>query len=232
MHKLEAAEDGFQRALRFAAREFAQDRPVKDLFAIQSRIIEHLRVVLNDPGRGVVPELPTDAAPMHRLFHTEIAQPSQMWATHPPSPAREENLKRRCIACAIDARPAMELLHDAQALRERGSLDMFNGEAPTCVDTAVSLEQLEREFAALSLSRRYQGLYLGRSCTRTPRAPWTRCMPRRCRPAICCRRWTACICPTTARRSNNCASASANAPPFQQAPGAAAAVRSTALTRC
>ncbi len=37
-------------ALRFAAREFAQDRPIKDLFAIQSRIIEHLRLVLNDPA--------------------------------------------------------------------------------------------------------------------------------------------------------------------------------------
>ncbi|AAW73296.1 hypothetical protein BRM22_25330 [Xanthomonas oryzae pv. oryzae] len=230
MHTLEAAEDGFQRALRFAAREFAQDRPIKDLFAIQSRIIEHLRLVLNDPGHSVVPEVPTDAARMHRLFHTEIAQLSQMWATRPPNATREENLKRRCIACAIDARPAMELLHDAQALRERVSLGMFNGEAPTCVDTAVSLEQLEREFAALSLSRRYQGSTWG-AHARVPRAPWTRCMPRRCRPAICCRRWTACICSTTAKRSKNCASA--NAPPFQQAPGAAAsAVRSTALTRC
>lgn len=169
LHKLEAADDGFQRALRFAAREFAQDRPVKDLFAIQSRIIEHMRVVLNDPGHGAVPAVPTETAPMHRLFHGEIAQPSQMWATHPPSGAREENLKRRYIACPIDARPAMELLHDAQALRERVSLGMFNGQAPTCVDTAVSLEQLERDFAALSLSRRYQGLYLGRSCTRTAR---------------------------------------------------------------
>lgn len=115
LHKLEAADDGFQRALRFAAHEFAQDRPVKDLFAIQSRIIEHMRVVLNDPAHGAVPAVPTDAAQLHRLFHSDIAQPSQMWATHPPSAAREENLKRRYIACPIDARPAMELLHDAQA---------------------------------------------------------------------------------------------------------------------
>ncbi len=198
--------------MRFAAREFAQDRPVKDLFAIQSRIIEHMRVVLNDPAHGAVPAVPTDAAQLHRLFHSDIAQPSQMWATHPPSAAREENLKRRYIACPIDARPAMELLHDAQALHERISLGMFDGQAPTCVDTAVSLAQLDSEFAALSLSRRYRGLYLGRACTRTART-LAGCMPRRCRPAICCRRWTAFTCPTMARRSNSCASASANAPP-------------------
>ncbi|KQQ82570.1 Zn-dependent protease with chaperone function [Xanthomonas sp. Leaf131] len=166
LHKLEAADDGWQRALRFAGREFAQDRPVKDLFAIQSRIIEHMRVVLNDPGHGVVPALPQQQAEQYRLFQNEIAQPSQMWATHPPSAAREENLKRRYIACPIDARPAMELLHDAQSLREQVSRGLLTGEVPAFVDTEVSLAQLEREFGALSLSRRYQGLYLGRSCTR------------------------------------------------------------------
>lgn len=170
LHKLEAADDGWQRALRFAEREFAQDRPVKDLFAIQSRIIEHMRVVLNDPGHGVVPAVPADAAHAYRLFQNDIAQPSQMWATHPPSAAREENLKRHYIACPIDARPAMEVLRNAHALREQVSLGLFTGQAPTCVDIEVSLAALEREFAALSLSRRYQGLYLGRFCTRAGRA--------------------------------------------------------------
>ncbi|MBB5866089.1 Zn-dependent protease with chaperone function [Xanthomonas arboricola] len=166
LHKLQAADDGWQRALRFAEREFAQGRPVKDLFAIQLRIIEHMRVVLNDPGHGVVPTVPEQQAAHYRLFQNEIAQPSQMWATHPPSAAREENIKRHYIACPIDARPAMELLHEAQALREQVSRGLLTGEAPDFVDTEVSLAQLEREFGALSLSRRYQGLYLGRSCTR------------------------------------------------------------------
>lgn len=169
LHKLEAADDGWQRALRFAGREFAQDRPVKDLFAIQSRIIEHMRVVLNDPGHGVVPAVPEETAHAYRLFQNDIAQPSQMWATHPPSAAREENLKRHYIACPIDARPAMDVLRNAQALREQVSLGLFTGQAPSCVDIEVSLAALEREFAALSLSRRYQGLYLGRSCTRAAR---------------------------------------------------------------
>lgn len=169
LHKLEAADDGWQRALRFAGREFAQDRPVKDLFAIQSRIIEHMRVVLNDPGHGVVPAVPEETAHAYRLFQNDIAQPSQMWATHPPSAAREENLKRHYIACPIDARPAMDVLRNAPALREQVSLGLFTGQAPSCVDIEVSLAALEREFAALSLSRRYQGLYLGRSCTRAAR---------------------------------------------------------------
>ncbi|MEA5125409.1 M48 family metallopeptidase [Xanthomonas floridensis] len=169
LHKLEAADDGWQRALRFAGREFAQERPVKDLFAIQSRIIEHMRVVLNDPAHGATPTVPAQAAQAHRLFQNDIAQASQMWATHPPSAAREENLKRRYIACPIDARPAMELLRNAQALREQVSRRLLTGEVSGFVDTAVSLAALEREFAALPLSRRYQGLYLGRSCTRNAR---------------------------------------------------------------
>lgn len=169
LHKLEAADDAWQRAVRFAGREFAQERPVKDLFAIQSRIIEHMRVVLNDPAHGATPSVPAQAAQAHRLFQHDIAQASQMWATHPPSAAREENLKRHYIACPIDVRPAMALLRNAQALREQVCRRLLTGEVSGFVDTAVSLAALERDFAALPLSRRYQGLYLGRSCTRNAR---------------------------------------------------------------
>lgn len=212
LHKLEAADDGFQRALRFAAREFAQDRPVKDLFAIQSRIIEHMRVVLNDPGHGAVPAVPTETAPMHRLFHGEIAQPSQMWPRIRPAPHA-----RRISSAATSPAPSMRARPWSCCMTPRRCVNASRWACSTARrPPAWTLPFRWSSWNATSPRCRCRGATKG--CTsgvrvRARRAPWTSCMPHRCRPATCCRHWTACTCPTMARRSNSCASASANAPP-------------------
>lgn len=166
LHRLGAADAAWSRALQFANGEFHHKRPVKDLFAIQSRIIEHLRTVLADPGYGQSPSVPQDGNGGHRVFKTELVQPPQMWSTHPSSAAREHNIKQVYVSCAIDERPALCLLRDAQALKEQVSRRLMTAEAAEFAATEDSLRRLDEEYAARSFSPRYRGSYLGRSFVR------------------------------------------------------------------
>lgn len=167
LHRLGAADDAWTRTLRFANREYANQRPVADLFAVQSRIIEHLRRVFADAEYGEPPQLPADGREQHRVFKSELAQPPQMWSTHPANSDRERNLKRSYVACEIDPRPALSLLRDAQALKERISRDMIDSAEPLPpAPIEETLERVDRDFDDLALDRRYRGTYLGRSIVR------------------------------------------------------------------
>ncbi|WP_205757431.1 M48 family metallopeptidase [Lysobacter enzymogenes] len=167
LHRLGAADDAWTRALDFANREYAAQRPVADLFAVQTRMIEHLRRVFADAEYGEPPQLPADGRERHRVFKSELAQPPQMWSTHPANSDRERNIKRSYVACEIDPRPAMSLLRDAQALKERMSREMIDTAEPLpAAPIADSLQRLDREFEDLTLDRRYRGTYLGRSIVR------------------------------------------------------------------
>lgn len=167
LHRLGAADDAWDRALSFAGREYANKRPVVDLFAVQTRIIGHLRQVFADAEYGEPPQLPNSDRAGHRVFKNEMAQPPQMWSTHPANSDREHNIKRSYIECAIDPRPAMSLLRDPQALKERMSREMINARDPLPpVPIEESLTHLERDYADLALDRRFRGTYLGRSIVR------------------------------------------------------------------
>ncbi len=166
LHRLGAADAAWGRALQFANSEFQQGRPVKDLFVVQTRIIERLRAVLADPAYGQSPTVPQDRKDSHRVFQAELVQPPQMWSTHPSSTAREENLKQVYVSCPIDERPALCLLRDAQSLKEQVSLRMMSNPPAEFAPAEESLRRLDEEYAAISFSPRYRGSYLGRSFVR------------------------------------------------------------------
>ncbi|GAB3513508.1 M48 family metallopeptidase [Pseudoxanthomonas daejeonensis] len=171
LHRLGAADEAWNRALSFASDELRQGRSVQDLFAIQARVIEHLQIVLDDPGYGRSPELPAAAREGHRLFVAELAPPPQMWSTHPSNTAREASIKRRYVACEIDQRPALDLFRDGTQLKVQLSQGLFRGELPEAPPMETSLVSLDRGYAALSMSRRYRGSYLGRSIVRAHSRP-------------------------------------------------------------
>ena len=58
LHRLSAADDAWDRAARFAWAEAGNKRVVSDVYALQSRVIEHMSVVLDDPFYGKYPPLP------------------------------------------------------------------------------------------------------------------------------------------------------------------------------
>jgi Zn-dependent protease with chaperone function len=167
LHRLAAAEDAWDKTLGFARGEVANKRSVADLFAVQIRIIERMREILNQPHYGGVPPLPDSGRDAHRVFHTALAQPPRMWLTHPPSSDRESNAKRHYIGAPLDERSGWELFNDAPALRARMSAHVQRS-APesVAVPLADSLDGLDRQYADAFLDRRYRGTYLSRSIVR------------------------------------------------------------------
>ncbi|MGD8861291.1 MAG: M48 family metallopeptidase [Myxococcales bacterium] len=166
LHKLHAADDAYQTACSLLASELRQGRPARDLFTVQSKVLESMRRILDDESHGQVPELPAEPA-QHRLFQAAFAQPPKMWSTHPPSHEREENAKRVYIPSALVKRPAWELFSDLPRARENMTRHllklMSEEELPEAVPEERTLERVDEFFGGTHLDRCYRGLYLGRS---------------------------------------------------------------------
>ena len=166
LYKLEAADDAWGRAVGFVMSEKAKGRMTRDLFEIQSQVVAHMGQLLGDPVYGQVPTRVAPEPAEHRVFKAELAQPPQMWLSHPLNHEREANAKRHYIAAPIDARPAWALFDQPQALREAVTAKLL-GEAPAEAkphDDALGAlgQQFEREF----FKSRYRGIYFGRSIVR------------------------------------------------------------------
>ncbi len=168
LYKLGPAETAWNRTITFVGEECVRNRKVADLFAIQSRVLEHLRVVYDDLQYGRVPAVDREAAPARRLFKVDFARPPQMWATHPLNHEREENAKRVYVDAPLDDRSAWVVFADPAALREKVSLALYNEGAAKVpvIATGVAIEHLDAEFRREFLNRFYRGAYLGRSVVR------------------------------------------------------------------
>lgn len=168
LHRLGPADDAWDAAVRFSNQEIDKKRPPADLFAVQERILEHLRRVLDDADFGQAPERPRAAREAHRVFEEALAQPPRMWSTHPPNREREDNAKRRYVPSSIDERPAWSLFRDEAALRREVSRRFFDAGGPTPIEEpAVPIEEtlarVDEDYRRPSLDRRYRGAYLNRT---------------------------------------------------------------------
>ena len=72
LHRLGPADDAWDQAVRFSNTEIDKKRPPEDLFAVQERILEHLRRVLDDEGFGAVPPRPKLGGEAHRVFEEAL----------------------------------------------------------------------------------------------------------------------------------------------------------------
>lgn len=167
LHRLNAADDAWDKTLSFANKEAGNQRGITDLFQVQLRIIERMREILNQPDYGVVPPLPAQSPDAHRVFKSELAQPPRMWLTHPPSSDREQNAKERYVAAPVDERSAWELFDDPQVLKQEMSAHVFREvEKIEPVPMEKTLENLEKLYGRAFLDRKYHGVYLNRSPVR------------------------------------------------------------------
>lgn len=167
LHKLQAADEAWERAYGFAHGELTQKRALQDVFAIQTRIIERIGAIRDDPSYGKVPPPPAKQPEGHRLFRADLAHPPRMWATHPFNHERESNAKRVYVPAAIDERSAWELFDDPTAVRARMTAHVLSTkEDTTPLSTEEALQQLNARFERESFKRAYRGAYLGRSVVR------------------------------------------------------------------
>ena len=174
LHKLNAADEAWGRSLSFATTEAGEGRGIADLYSVQTRIIEHLGVILDDPEFGQIPPLPEKAREQHRLFNRSMASPPKMWSTHPENSAREENAKRLYIAGTIDDRSAWMIFSDPDKLRSTVSSHIYKKDLEV-VPWEQSLEHLDAQFNRAYLFPRFRGAYLGRSVVRHEENPVALC---------------------------------------------------------
>ncbi|HHH30728.1 MAG TPA: Zn-dependent protease with chaperone function, partial [Polyangiaceae bacterium] len=173
LHKLQAADEAWEQAVGFMAAERGRGRATADLFAVQTRFLEHTRRVLGDETYGAVPPLPEGGHAEHRVFKAALGQPPRMWSSHPPNREREDNAKRCYIPVRLCEQSAWAVITEPDVLRARVTaslLDSMDGDGePAALDTVPieeSIAALDEDFDRPSLDRRYHGLYLGRSPVR------------------------------------------------------------------
>ena len=171
LHRLQAADDAWERAINFAAGEAHEHKPVSDVFAVQQRVIEHLRRIFGKPDYGLPPALPEQDLERHRVFKMQLAQAPRMWATHPSNVDREANAKRTYIHADIHASSAWDLFADAVELRERMSRHIFKAVEDEPAPLDESLKKLDAQYERAFLLPEYRGVYLGRSVVRYAAQP-------------------------------------------------------------
>lgn len=166
LHRLQAADDAWSRTLNFAAAEARAGRAVPDLFEIQQRIIEKLRLIWNQPDYGLVQPLPTDRPHEHRVFKAQLAQPPRMWSTHPTNVERENNAKRTYIPAPHDERSAWALFDDVPQVKQQMSTHVLRHSEAEPVTMQQALAKLDADYKRAYLDPKYRGAYLGRSVVR------------------------------------------------------------------
>lgn len=164
LHRLGAADDAWNEAAEFVMHERRSGRMSADLFAFQTRALESLRMVLDEPDYGATPTRGEGAK--HRVFDEALAQPPRMWLTHPPSREREDHAKAVYVPSPLDERSAWVLLENEQQLRDQVTGALFakleKVNQPLAV-TGTAEERFARRYSATAMSPRYRGAYLGRA---------------------------------------------------------------------
>ncbi|TNE88364.1 MAG: hypothetical protein EP330_14870 [Deltaproteobacteria bacterium] len=167
LHRLGAADDAWGRALQFAGSQYHRGRAVEDFFALQSHMQTRMGEVLADPTYGDVPPLPSEARAGHRVFKSAMAQPPQMWSTHPPNRQREDNAKSVYLPSTLDARSAWLLFRDPDQRRKQLTQVLFaQADLPAPTETLApedAASAVDELFARPWLESAYQGLYYSRS---------------------------------------------------------------------
>jgi len=166
LHRLGAADGAWSNALSIAGREAGAGNAVPDLFALQTRIIERMAGILNEPTHGASPALPARDRQQHRVFEQELAEPPRMWSTHPANRDREDNAKRVYVEAALDTRPAFCLFANPEKLRQTATARLLREGTEkqlALLSADAALAAVDQRFERPHLAQRYRGAYLGRS---------------------------------------------------------------------
>ena len=166
LHKLQAADESWNYAINFLNSELDEKRKPKNMFAIQAEVQDYLRQILADKDYGIIPEMNTGERDKHRIFKKELAQPPQMWMTHPANSDREENAKKIYIARELDDRSAWGLFADVERTKQEVTEKMLIDMDAEFVESELSLRELKKYFDKKRYQRKYQGVYLGREVMR------------------------------------------------------------------
>jgi Zn-dependent protease with chaperone function len=166
LHRLQSADDAWDRAVQFAFGEKSGGKPTRDVFAVQTHVLQRMADILDDASYGSVPPLPAEEPEQHRIFKAELAQPPRMWMTHPLNHEREANAKRIYVAAQIDGTSAWSLFGEPVKLREQMTAALLDGGEKEPAPLEESLRKLGKIYRREHYKQRYCGVYFGRPLTR------------------------------------------------------------------
>ncbi len=171
LHKLQAADEAWDRCWRFLDAQAQSGQLPADVFATHSLVRAKLAEIRGDAHWGRIPPASGEPPAQRRLFKQGFAQPPQMWSTHPASYDREENAKRRYLAAPHDSRSAWLLFADRKTL-DAAMRDRIAGgrSIERVLSTAETVAAIKEEFASPVFDPRYRGSYLGRELARHARS--------------------------------------------------------------
>lgn len=165
LHKLNAADDAWDRSIHFASHHAKRGKTVASIFDLQSQIIGLVQKIKNDPSHGAAPDK-NELGADFRMFEKAIASPPKMWATHPENFAREENAKRHYIPAQIDERSAWALFADPQALEKRIEHYIHTEKDTEAMSDDELAKALSKVYGKAYYHQRFKGVFLGRSIVR------------------------------------------------------------------
>lgn len=171
LYRLAPADSAWDETLSFVGQEIDKGHCTTDFFTIQSRIIEINRHILDDPDYGHPPEPGEDDPAKARIFTPDLAQPPQMWSTHPQNHLRENNAKKTYIPCELDNESAWVLFNDPAKLRCDLTKHLLNEVDKPYRDLSESLDALNQSYSKHYFDPAYRGAYLGRSIVSHTRFP-------------------------------------------------------------
>lgn len=164
LHKLQAADAALSNAMQFVENQLEKKKAIEDLYALQSNAIEKTAYILNDESYGKSPVVPSSAPETFRVFSNKIAQPPQMWSTHPPDQEREENAKKRYIKSDIDNRDAWDLFKNPKQTRILLTEDLIKTAKiqTEIMGNSEAIQIHDKQFDKSFFNPKYKGIYLSR----------------------------------------------------------------------
>ncbi len=133
-----------------------------DLFYHQTEAIGHLRNLADEPLLGEPPPLPDTAPGDARIFEIDDDSRPSMWATHPPSSAREQNAKALYVPCEINPTPAWALFDKPDELRKAVTAHFLSQAIEGAFTTSPAQKVqafIDTEREETTYARHYKGLY-------------------------------------------------------------------------
>lgn len=131
-----------------------------DLFFHQSKTVEYLRILKDEPSLGIPPAEP--GAGVQVFAPNETTLPP-MWASHPPHFERERNCKRTYLPAPQDERPAWTVFANPDDLRQRMTRRHYEFAKPAQPleprPAEVVQKFIDDDRAETIYSARYHGMY-------------------------------------------------------------------------
>ncbi len=164
LSKLRAADEAYDAALAEVNFRLGEKMAVRDLFTLQSAYIEKMRWIKDDPSYGSSPDM-NELNASKRIFSRGVANPPQMWSTHPNDKDREENAKATYIKADINPESSEILFSNSIEKREALTKELI---ATAKVETQLLSNEdgqsgfEERLFDWAPLHPKYRGFYYSR----------------------------------------------------------------------